>query len=66
MADVVNFRIFTSDGQWKLDRNEEFVCVFESRQDAIEACLSFRQEIEKHGGSASIVISEPDGTDASI
>ncbi|MBX9457884.1 MAG: hypothetical protein KL863_18755 [Rhizobium sp.] len=66
MADVVSFRIFIGDGQWKLNRNEEFVCVFDSRDGAIDACLSFRDEIEKHGGAASIVINEPDGTESSV
>lgn len=66
MSEAVSFRIFIGDGQWKLNRNEEFVCVFEDREAAIDACRSYREEIEKHGGTASIVVDEADGTKQSV
>ena len=66
MADIVSFRIFVGDGQWKLNRNEEFVCVFKDREAAIDACRSYREEIEKHGGSATVVVDETDGTSQSV
>jgi hypothetical protein len=66
MSEAVSFRIFIGDGQWKLNRNEEFVCVFADRAAAVDACRSYRDEIEKHGGSATIVVDEADGTSQSL
>ena len=66
MGDTVSFRIFRGDGQWKLNRNEEFVCVFETRDIAIDACLGYRSEIVEHGGQATILVSEEDGSETSV
>ncbi|MGV3552164.1 hypothetical protein [Rhizobium sp.] len=66
MSDKVSFRIFIGDGQWKLNRDEEFVCVFESREAAVNACGSYREEIVKHGGEATIVVDEADGSTTSV
>jgi len=59
----VEFRIFPSDGQWKLNRDNEFVAVFSSEQLATEAADGYRDEIEKNGGEAEVVL-DSDGSTA--
>jgi hypothetical protein len=66
MADRVEFRIFPDDNQWKMNRDNEFVAVFSSRELAIEAAEGYRSEIAQNGGVTSIIVLKPDGSEHSI
>lgn len=66
MADHVEFQIFPDDNQWKMNRNNEFVAVFSTREIAIEAAEGYRAEISEHGGTTVIVIRHADGSEHSI
>jgi hypothetical protein len=58
----VEFKIFPSEGQWKINRDNEFVAVFSSQQSAAEAAVGYREEIEKNGGQANVLVVESDGS----
>lgn len=60
----IEFKIFPSDGQWKINRDNEFVAVFSSEQLATEAADGYRSEIEKNGGAADVVVVDSDGSTA--
>lgn len=66
MADRVEFRIFPEDNQWKMNRDNEFVAVFSSRELAVEAAEGYRAEISENGGVTSIVVVHSDGSEQSI
>ena len=66
MADRVEFRIFPDDNQWKMNRDNEFVAVFSSRELAIEAAEGYRAEISENGGVTTIIIRQSDGSEQSI
>lgn len=66
MTDTIAFRIFMSDNQWKMDRNNEFVAVFMSSESATDAAKGYRAEIIKHGGTATITVVDPDGSERSV
>lgn len=66
MADRVEFRIFPDDNQWKMNRDNEFVAVFSSRELAIEAAEGYRSEIAENGGMTSIIVQQTDGSEHSI
>lgn len=66
MADRVEFRIFPDDNQWKMNRDNDFVAVFSSRELALEAAEGYRAEIAQNGGVTTIIIRHPDGSEHSI
>jgi hypothetical protein len=63
MNDVpVEFVIFSSDGGWKLDRNNEFVAVFSDYEAALDAAEGYVAEIRRFGGVARVVVRQEDGS----
>lgn len=62
MSDVpVEFVIFSGDGGWKLDRNNEFVAVFSDYEAALDAAEGYVAEIRRFGGAARVLIRQGDG-----